>query len=226
MIYYDQGGQLRAIGAEALDPETNAEAADEGWIKVAWQVCNLGFTPSPFIPLRASRFKLLFGPKKAVKLGLHCPLPPNKTKEDVLSDYLQYLYDCTRDFIEDTRPDGVFLWRSLSGDIHFVLSHPTTWGGKQHDVLRNSMAQSGLLPDAHSSRITFVSEGEANLHYIMRHRHELGLGGDVSPIDTHSLHQSYPSHAYIRRVQLESSSSTRVRALSILVPTILFSGPL
>lgn len=45
------------------------------------------------------------------------------------------------------------------------------------------MAQSELLPEAQPSRLTFVSEGEANLHYIMRHRHELGLnGGDVGSV--------------------------------------------
>ena len=139
-------------------------------------------------PLRVDRFKLLFGPKKGAKPGLHCPFPPDKTKEDVLSDYLQYLYDCSREFIEDTHPDGVLLWKSLHGDTQFILSHPTTWGGKQHNVLRECMVRSGLLPDVHSSRIAFVSEGEANLHYIMRHRHELGLNGDVGYIDTHSLH--------------------------------------
>ena len=48
VIYYDQRGQLRAIGAEILDPETNAEAADEGWIKVAWQVCYPGSILSLF----------------------------------------------------------------------------------------------------------------------------------------------------------------------------------
>lgn len=144
---------------------------------------------------RVYRFKLLFGPKRAVKLGLNCPLPPKKTKEDVLSDYLRYLHDCTRDFIEDTHPDGVFLWRSLHGGAQFILSHPTTWGGKQHDTLRRCMAQSGLLHDPHSNRMTFVSEGEANLHYIMRHRHELGLAGDVSYVDAHSLHQPN-AHTY------------------------------
>ena len=128
---------------------------------------------------RIDRFKLLFGPKEAAKLCLHSPLPPNKTKEDVLSDYLRYLYDCSREFIQDTRPDGVFLWKSFQGDAQFILSHPTTWGGKQRDILRACMVQSGLLPDVHSSRLAFVSEGEANLHYIMRHRHELGLNGDV-----------------------------------------------
>jgi hypothetical protein len=129
VIYYDQDGQLRAIGAEILDPDTNAEAADEGWIKVAWRVCN---PARPFRisihSLRIDRFKLLFGPKRGAKPGLHCPLPPNKTKEDVLSDYLRYLYDCSREFIEDTHPDGVFLWKSLHGDAQFILSHPTTWG--------------------------------------------------------------------------------------------------
>ena len=191
MIYYDQGGQLRAIGAEILDPDINAEAADEGWVKVAWRVRNP--TGACCISIHSScadRFKLLFGPKRGAKLGLHCPFPPNKTKEDVFSDYLQYLYDCSREFIEDTHPDGVLLWKSLHGDTQFILSHPTTWGGRQHNVLRECMVRSGLLPYPHSNRIAFVSEGEANLHYIMRHRHELGLNSDVSYIDTHSLHPS------------------------------------
>ena len=130
---------------------------------------------------------MLFRPKKATKPGLQCPLPPDKTKEDVLSDYLRYLYDCSRVFIEDTHADGVFLWRSLHDEAHFILGHPATWGGKQHDVLRECMVQSGLLLDAHSTRMTFVSEGEANLHYIMLHRHELGLNGDVGYVDAFSL---------------------------------------
>jgi hypothetical protein len=142
----------------------------------------------------------------------------------VLSDYLQHLYDCSRDFIEDTHPDGVSLWKSLHGDAQFILSHPTTWGGNQHDILRKCMVQSGLLPSAHSSRMAFVSEGEANLHYIMRHKHELGLNGDVSYLDTHSLRQPIP-HTYISRAEQAFSSSTPVQVLSTLVPITLSSGP-
>ena len=33
------------------------------------------------------------------------------------------------------------------------------------------------------------------MHYVMRHRHELGLTGDVGYVDAHSLHQPIP-HAY------------------------------
>lgn len=146
------------------------------------------------------------------------------TKEDVLSDYLRHLYDCTRDFIEDTHPDGVFLWKSLHADAQFILSHPTTWGGSQHNTLRKCMIQSGLLPDAHSNRIAFVSEGEANLHYIMRHRHELGLNGDVSCIDTHFLRRFDP-RAYILRTKQASLSLMLEQVPSTLVPIMLFSGP-
>ena len=151
--------------------------------------------PISIHPPRADRFKLLFGPKKDARPGLHCPFPPAKTKEDVLSDFLQYLYDCTREFIEDAHPDGVLLWKSLHEDAQFVISHPTNWGGQQHHVLRECMVQSGLLPDPSSSRLAFVSEGEANLHYITRHRHELGLNGDVGWIDTRSFHRLC-SHSY------------------------------
>lgn len=73
MIYYDQGGQLRAIGAEILDPETNAEAADEGWIKVAWQVCNPGSAVSLFTHnalTGSSYFSGLKGPQNSVFIVL------------------------------------------------------------------------------------------------------------------------------------------------------------
>jgi len=126
----------------------------------------------------------------------------------VLSDYLQYLHGCTRDFIEDTHPDGVFLWRSLHGDMQLILSHPTTWGGKQHDVLRKCVVQSGLLPDVHSSRMAFVSEGEANLHYIMRHRHELGLTGDVGSADARSPRQPNPHQSGAGILVLDAGAGT------------------
>lgn len=158
---------------------------------------------TPIHPLRADRFKLLFGPKRTAKLCHHCPLPTNKTKEDVLSDYLQYLYDCSREFIEGTHWDGVRLWKSLHGDAQFIFSHPTTWGGTQQDTLRKCMVQSGLLPDAHSGRLTFVSEGEANLHYIMRHRHELGLNNDASSLHPHFLR---PLNTYDRISRREMAS--------------------
>lgn len=157
--------------------------------------------------LPIDRFKLLFGPNKGTKPGLHCPLPPEKTKEDVLSDYLQYLYDCSKDFIQGTHSDGVFLWTSLHGDAQFILSHPATWGGTQHDVLRKCMVWSGLLPDTHSSRIAFVSEGEANLHYIMRHRHQLGLQGDVS----HTLIRTSSANSFLTHISAEWSGHSRSR---------------
>ena len=44
-----------------------------------------------------------------------------------------------------------------------------------------------VTPGAHLNRIAFVSEREANLRYIMHHRHELGSNGDVGYIDTPPL---------------------------------------
>lgn len=81
VIYYDQAGELRAIGAETLDPETNAEAADESWIKIAWQVPHLGLCvplSTPYALIGSSCFLDLRGRRNSVTI---VPFPRTRRKE-------------------------------------------------------------------------------------------------------------------------------------------------
>lgn len=41
VIYYDQKGEIRAIGAETLSEGVYERAEEEGWVKVEWWVCHL-----------------------------------------------------------------------------------------------------------------------------------------------------------------------------------------
>lgn len=94
------------------------------------------------------------------------PLPSGKSAEDVFGDFLRYLYNCTRKFIEDTHANGKKLWKTVEKDTHFVLSHPNGWEGAQQSRMRRSAISGSLIPDTDEgkARIRFVTEGEASMH--------------------------------------------------------------
>ena len=97
------------------------------------------------------------------------PLPKGKTAIDVFSDFLTYLIKCARLYIEQTHPNGVELWRSLQPDAEFILTHPNGWEGAQQSMMRKAAVTAGLIPDTESgrARLTFVTEGEASLHFCI-----------------------------------------------------------
>jgi molecular chaperone DnaK (HSP70) len=41
ILYYDQDGELRAVGAEALQESVIEQAEEEGWAKLEWFCCFL-----------------------------------------------------------------------------------------------------------------------------------------------------------------------------------------
>jgi hypothetical protein len=87
----------------------------------------------------------------------------------VFGDFLRYLYECTQKFIQETHASGQQLWTSLHRDAVFVMSHPNGWEGAQQAQMRKAAIHGGLIPDrtADHSRIHFVTEGEASLHYCI-----------------------------------------------------------
>ena len=99
------------------------------------------------------------------------PLPPNKKAVEILADFLQYMYTCARTYIEESHANGAALLISVEGEIQFILTHPNGWGGIQQTQIRDACVRAGLIPDttAGCSRITFVTEGEASLHFAIKH---------------------------------------------------------
>lgn len=97
------------------------------------------------------------------------PLPPNKTIIDVLADFLRYLLDCAAAYIQETHPNGSDLWNNLKDDVDFVLSHPNGWEWKEQSQMRKAAVKAGLIPDTDigHSKVSFVTEGEASLHFAI-----------------------------------------------------------
>ena len=94
-------------------------------------------------------------------------LPDGKTVEQVFADYMRYLKECAKSYITDTH--GASLWASVQEDILYVLTHPNGWGGAQQAQLRQSAILAGLIPDTEEGAacVTFVTEGEASLHFCL-----------------------------------------------------------
>ncbi|KAG2006022.1 hypothetical protein CC2G_002380 [Coprinopsis cinerea AmutBmut pab1-1] len=153
LIYYDQQGRVKAVGAEAKRDGILEQANEEGWSRAEW-------------------FKLHLRPSSqdSSTLSGHVPpLPRGKTAVDVLADFMAYLFSCAAEYIQETHANGSDLWAQLQSDIYYVLSHPNGWEGFQRQQMRDAAVKAGLVKDANEAgqRITFVSEGEASLHFAI-----------------------------------------------------------
>jgi hypothetical protein len=90
---------------------------------------------------------------------------------DVFSDFLRYLHECAKTYIQDVHANGPDLWESVKENIQFVLSHPNGWEGAEQSKMRRAAVKAGLIPDTSDghSRLSFVTEGEASLHFSSNH---------------------------------------------------------
>jgi hypothetical protein len=108
------------------------------------------------------------------------PLPFNKTVVEIFADFLAYLLECASSFIQETHANGADLWASVSDQIDFVLSHPNGWEGAQQAQLRKAAVLANLIPDtiAGHARLSFVTEGEASLHFAVQNGLPVGVMED------------------------------------------------
>ncbi|KAF8629982.1 hypothetical protein AX15_003171 [Amanita polypyramis BW_CC] len=155
ILFYDQEGTLRAVGAEATQDSFLEEAEDQEYVKVEW-------------------FKLHLRPKTLASSHISDedipPLPGNKTAEQILADFLQYLYRSTKDYIIQTHPGGTAFWQSVEKNVDYVLSLPNGWEGGQQAQMRRAASKAGLVVNEAEAqqRISFVTEGEASLHFCIQ----------------------------------------------------------
>lgn len=89
---------------------------------------------------------------------------------EVFADFLEYLLECASKYIEESHANGADLWNSVKNNTDFVLSHPNGWEGSEQSRMRDAAVLAGLVPDDPSgrSRVSFVTEGEASLHFAIQ----------------------------------------------------------
>ncbi|KAK0471591.1 hypothetical protein IW261DRAFT_1511451 [Armillaria novae-zelandiae] len=207
ILYYDQSGDLKAAGAEALDESVIRSAEDEEWVKY-------------------SRFKLHMRPKWAHTKEINeaiAPLPPGKDIVEVFGDFYAYLVDCTLTFIQESHQNGADLLSSVQDRIEFILSHPNGWEGVQQKKLRRAAVYAGLIPDnvKGHERIHFVTEGEASLHFCIDH----GLSSYIRDGEGVMIVDAGGGTVDISTYSRTSSSSIDGSSFEeIVAPACIFSG--
>ncbi|KIM58494.1 hypothetical protein SCLCIDRAFT_128104 [Scleroderma citrinum Foug A] len=154
IIYYDQEGNVRAVGAETQQSHVIEEAAKEQWIRLEWWKLHLRSKH-----LEASHFSDADLP----------PLPSGKAAVEVLGDFMRYLFKCAKEYISEAHASGSFVWDSLESNMEFILTHPNGWEGPQQQQIRNAAELGGLIPagEEGQSRIHLLTEGEASLHFCV-----------------------------------------------------------
>ncbi|KAI5122758.1 hypothetical protein M0805_009841 [Coniferiporia weirii] len=150
IIYYDEDANMavKAIGAETALDTVIGDAEHYGWFK-------------------AEHFKMHLRPPgtqlqtNGLKLG---EIPPGKTTEQVMGDFLRHLLEETAMYIKCFHSDGENLWSQVKDGAIFVLGHPNGWIGLSQQRYRTSAILGGLIPDTVEGRkrIKFVTEGEAS----------------------------------------------------------------
>jgi len=93
-------------------------------------------------------------------------LPKDKSLQDVFADFILYLFNSAKAFIQEHEPMGRELLESLGSNVDLILSHPNEWEGREQAFLRKSVVKAGVFTEEEAlSRVSFVTEGEATLGF-------------------------------------------------------------
>ena len=116
-----------------------------------------------------SRWKLHLRPKhlaSSINPNDLPPLPPGKSAVDVLTDFIKYLFNCAKLYIQEHHL--AFAWSTIEHSIEYIFTHPNGWEGVQQ-LYRRAIASAGLVPNTSEgqSRVHILTEGEASLHFCV-----------------------------------------------------------
>ncbi|CAE6523685.1 unnamed protein product [Rhizoctonia solani] len=150
LIYYDKNNEPQCFGAEAVTLDARDRAEDEGWSL-------------------AKYFKLHLHPQSMRtqdRLTLY-PLPFGVSLSKIYTDFLGYLLRHTRTYFEEHLIHGSLIWEKCSTNMLIVLAHPNGWSTREQNFMRQALMEVG--PEYKNYQTTFVTEGEASVHFCMFH---------------------------------------------------------
>ncbi|KAG8792445.1 hypothetical protein FRC12_006092 [Ceratobasidium sp. 428] len=157
LIWYTLDGKAASFGAEALSYKAKEDAEDNHW-------------------QLAKHFKLHLHPsdmkaKHNIKLNA---LPNGISLRQIYTDFLGYLMKHTQAFFEDRIVDGPLIWKNYRSKMEVVIAHPNGWGIREQTFLRAVAIDANFASASSSSKIRFVTEAEASVHFCIN---QTNLGG-------------------------------------------------
>ncbi|KAG9313675.1 hypothetical protein JVU11DRAFT_6020 [Chiua virens] len=152
LLYYDKDGVFKAAGAEVLAESVIQTALAEGWTKAEWWK----------LYLRPKYFSSSINPDDELP-----PLPAGSSAVNVLTDFIKYLFQCAKKYIQERH--RALAWSLITDSIEYIFTLPNGWEGIQHQLYRRAIEEAGLVPSTPEgrSRVHMLSEGEASLHFCV-----------------------------------------------------------
>jgi len=133
----------------------------------------------------------------AAKQHMTAELPKGKSIQDIFADFIRYLFDSTKAYIQEGVPMGERLWGSLEPNIDLILSHPNGWGGREQEFLRKSIVQASILTEKEAlSRVSFITEGEATFNFCVTNTTSGKLLEVVFSCSTPRIYSDHPFQAW------------------------------
>ena len=98
------------------------------------------------------------------------PLPPGRSAVDVLTDFIKYLVNCSKTYIQQCYPGFTSSWSSIEDSIEYVFTYPGGWADQRYLYFR-AIERAGLVPSTPEGqlRVHMITEGEAGLHFCVSH---------------------------------------------------------
>ena len=169
LLYYDKTGCVSAAGAEVFTESVDVAALTEGWSKAEWLVISYSCRGIRKIH-DESRWKLHLPPKHLIS-SINAddnlpPLPPGKSAIDILADFIKYLFQCAKTYIQEHHLE--FSWSSVEHRNEYIFTHPNGWESVQQIYLQ-AIEIAGIIPSTGEGRprVHILTEGEASLRFCI-----------------------------------------------------------
>jgi len=105
-------------------------------------------------------------------------LPSGKSSVDVLADFIKYLFECCKAYIQECHPG--LTWATVEDSIEYIITCPSGWDGQ---IYRQAIERAGLVPSTSKGqrRVRMLTEGEAGLHSCVPQRFNAEVYNQVAP---------------------------------------------
>ncbi|CAE6420379.1 unnamed protein product [Rhizoctonia solani] len=185
IVWYDSTNKAVSFGADALTPEAEIAAEDEGW-------------------KLAKYFKLHLHPPHLTsqhKLDLE-PLPFTVPLSQIYSDFLGYLLEHTQTYFEGHVTTGKQVWQKYQPTMELVLAHPNGWGIREQAFLRSAAVKAGF---------TSVNDASMRVHFPGMTFAVCDAGGSTVDTIVYTVKESNP----IRLEETRASDCVQAGAIFI-----------
>jgi hypothetical protein len=93
------------------------------------------------------------------------PLPPGKSKIDVVADYLYHLRQATLNQLQKTLGE---VFDREERNIRYYFTVPAIWNDAAKAATRQAAVQAGFLRDKNDNRLTLITEPEAAIIFCLK----------------------------------------------------------